>query len=177
MVSEVDRLLGYSLTNVSQSPSASPICGTAYVYGSDSYDTETYSYYVCDTTDVISSNLYGYVLFTGSVSSTVAQSLPVETSVPVSVYVTRTVTASANIAPADTETYTPSNTAPVPTTTKSSDDDASPPTGAIVGGVVGGVAALSLIAGFIAYRVIKKRKERKPSIPEISQYSDSSHAR
>ncbi|KAI7549345.1 hypothetical protein KC331_g3851 [Hortaea werneckii] len=116
-------------------------------------------------------NRYGYVISTGSVSSSVAQSLPDVTSVLVNV--TQTVTASPT-----TDDITSSSVPPVPTPTQSlKDDDESPPIGAIVGGVVGGVAALALIAGFIAYRVIKKRKERKPSIPEISRYSDMSHAK
>ncbi|KAI6906928.1 hypothetical protein KC318_g2544 [Hortaea werneckii] len=152
-------------------PSESPICGTVYIYGTDTADTETYSYYVCRTTTVVSSNRYGYVISTGSVSSSVAQSLPEVTSVLVNV--TQTVTASPT-----TDDIMSSSVPPVPTPTQSlNDDDKSPPIGAIVGGVVGGVAALALIAGFIAYRVIKKRKERKPSIPEISRYSDISHAR
>ena len=154
------------------SPSESPICGTVYIYGTDTADTETYSYYVCRTTTVVSSNRYGYVISTGSVSSSVAQSLPEVTSVLVNV--TQTVTAS----PTTDDIIASSSIPPVPTPTQSlKDDDESPPIGAIVGGVVGGVAALALIAGFIAYRVIKKRKERKPSIPEISRYSDISHAK
>ncbi|KAI7211598.1 hypothetical protein KC333_g7600 [Hortaea werneckii] len=152
-------------------PSESPICGTVYIYGTDTADTETYSYYVCRTTTVVSSNRYGYVISTGSASSSVAQSLPDVTSVLVNV--TQTVTASPT-----TDDITSSSVPPVPTPTQSlKDDDESPPIGAIVGGVVGGVAALALIAAFIAYRVIKKRKERKPSIPEISRYSDMSHAK
>ncbi|GAB1730590.1 hypothetical protein NU195Hw_g9413t1 [Hortaea werneckii] len=159
-------------------PSALPVCGTAYVYGTDYDDTETYSYYVCDTASFTYDNIYGYALTTGSASASVALSLPVATSI--SVYVTRTVTASAT-----SDAFTSISLPPVSVsiasgssqTPSSEDDDKSQPTGAIVGGVVGGVAALALIAGFIAWRVIKKRKERKPSIPEISQYSDSSHAR
>ncbi|KAI7287176.1 hypothetical protein KC343_g287 [Hortaea werneckii] len=138
-------------------PSALPACGTAYVYGTDYDDTETYSYYVCNTASFTYDNIYGYALTTGSAITASA---------------TTDAFTSISLPPSSVSIASGSGQSP-----SSEDDDTSPPTGAIVGGVVGGVAALALIAGFIAYRVIKNRKERKPSIPEISQYSDSTHAR
>lgn len=41
---------------------------------------------------------------------------------------------------------------------------------AIAGGVVGGVVVLALIGGLIGWFMWKKKRERKPVMPEVSTY-------
>ncbi|KAK4141233.1 uncharacterized protein C8A04DRAFT_39266 [Dichotomopilus funicola] len=65
-----------------------------------------------------------------------------------------TESSSSSAAPGQTESVGP----PIPTNSGNSNN-----TGAIVGGVVGGVAVLALIAGGIAFFVIRSRKKAKES--------------
>ena len=46
-------------------------------------------------------------------------------------------------------------------------------TGAIAGGVVGGVAGLALIGAGVGYLIYRKRKQRVGAMPEVSQYSST----
>ena len=101
---------------------------------------------------------------------------------------TTTRTRTSDTPSTDTSTTSsrrPFTTTPVPCSGSDcdDDDDSSTPIGAIVGGVVGGLAALGLLAGAIIFFLFKKRKNKKNAAaaggaapgtdPHMSQYGNA----